>query len=84
MIDSFLENINHLHDLVVIKTNIPQKVKKDVVMTIKSMKRSIVELVESNSLTEMDGVNDDKVDFWDWVNKGSNAHTTFLNGKVVG
>ena len=79
MIDSFLENIDHLHDLVVINTNITQKIKKDVVMTIRTMKRNIVEYVESNALTEVDGVNDDKVDFWDWINKGNNAHTTFID-----
>ena len=75
MIDSFLENINYLHNLVIIKTNLPQKTKKEIVMTIQSMKRSLSEYVESNSLTDLDGVNDDKSEFWDWLNQGSNAET---------
>jgi len=78
MIDSFLENIDHLHDLVVIKTNIPKSVKKDVVMHIRSMKKNVVDFVKTNSLVEVDGVNDDQIDFWDWINKGNSAETTFI------
>lgn len=79
MLDSFLENIDHLHDLVVIKTNISKEVKKDVIMRIRTMKKNIAEYVESNSLIEVDGVNEDKSDFWDWINKGNNAQTTFID-----
>ena len=78
MIDSFLENINYLHNLVIIKTNLPQRTKKEIVMTIQSMKRSLSQYVESNSLTDLDGVNDDKSEFWDWLNQGSNAETTHI------
>tara|TARA_R110002020_G_scaffold195451_2_gene396439 strand:- start:5075 stop:6100 length:1026 start_codon:yes stop_codon:yes gene_type:complete len=78
MIDSFLENIDHLHDLVVIKTNIPKGVKKDVVMRIRRMKRNLVEYVESNALTDVDGVNTDKADFWSWLNSSNSAETTFI------
>ena len=47
-------------------------------MTIQSMKRSLSQYVESNSLADLDGVNDDKSDFWDWLNQGSNAETTHI------
>ena len=78
MIDSFIENIDHLHDLVVLKTNISKAVKKEVVMRIQSMKKNLVEYVEKNSLVDVDGVNADKLEFWDWLNTNNNAETTFI------
>jgi len=79
MIDSFIENIDHLHDTIMVNTNLPKKTKKEIWLTIRRMKTNIQEYVKENSIAEIDGVNIQDMTFWDYLHKAQEGYTTFIN-----
>jgi|TARA_R110000823_G_scaffold205065_1_gene336017 hypothetical protein len=78
MVDSIFENLDNIQENIVVKTNASKAVMKEIVSSIRSIKKSIEQEILNNSLTDTNGVNDDKLDFWEWLNTGSKAETTFI------
>ena len=73
-----LSSLDLIQDEVVMKTNADKDQMKVLMSEFNNVKFQLKEYIENEQAIDIQGVNEDKMDFFDWLNAPEYAQTTFL------